>query len=127
MNKAILGFAMLVASIFAAPSIAAPVGSAPQAAAVQGGVYVCPAGWSLVQATQYVTYSVVTGYQTQYQCGPLGVLCRWVNVPVTQQVTQLVPANYCVPGVVLVPVVPVTPVYPVYPVVPVYPVYPVIY
>jgi hypothetical protein len=107
MKKSILGLALLLASTFGALSFATPVNGAPQAATFNGGVYYCPIGWTLVQTEQYVTYNVVVGYQLQYQCGPLGVLCRWVNVPVTQPVTQLVPANYCVPGVVVVPGQPV--------------------
>ena len=96
MKKALLGILMLVGvSSFAAPA-SAPA-SAPQAALHRGGFYACPNGWSLVQTQQYVTYSAVVGYTMQ--CGPFGHFCR--QMPVYQNYTTLVPANYCVPGTIV--------------------------
>jgi hypothetical protein len=99
-------------SVFAVQTFADPVpqAAAPRAATFQAGIYVCPVGWTLVQTQRYVTYNQIVGYQQQLVCGPLGVLCHVQNVPITQPVTQLVPANYCVPGTIVVtPVVPVNP------------------
>lgn len=74
-----------------------PTPPAPQAAGYSGGYYVCPAGWTLVQSEQQVTYYVIVGYRAQ--TGPFGRI--WSYVPVYQAVTRLVPANYCVPGVIV--------------------------
>lgn len=106
MNKVMMGLALLLGLAAATPSFAqAPRSTAPQAASLgHGGFYVCPAGWTLVNAARYVTYyELQNQIQQQRQCvvfGPLGFCRQWTVVPVNVQVpvrvTRLVPANYCV-------------------------------